>query len=95
MLPGETFDQPMVVGLSATDEKRIIEPHQNGVALMIAGCVDYILTNAGGHHQTSFVYELDQGDAAGDILSIDPTKVPIPPSELLFEINPGLAANAD
>jgi hypothetical protein len=95
LFPSQSFDQPYGFVLSTTDEARLVSPRIDGVAPMIAGCVDYVLANSDEHHQTAFVFELDRSGPDGAVLAIDPKAIPISAAELLLEINPALAPNAD
>jgi len=93
LFPDETYIQPYNFVLDKREEWRLV--HEKGTTVMIAGCVDYLLADGTGHHQTAYVFELDRSGPDGTIVLIDPKSVPIPQNQLLLEINPALTANAD
>jgi hypothetical protein len=94
LFPGQTFEQPFGLVLEPADETRLAAQTEH-TTLMVAGCVDYILADQTEHHQTAFAFELDRRGPNGGVLIIDPKDAPVPAGDLLFELNPGLAPNAD
>lgn len=94
--PGGQDVRLLVLTMTADDVNFIRNPPNRRFAVMISGCIDYITTITGVHHQTPFVYELDKiGTRPTMPLAFDPNVDVILAGQLGLFVHPLLTWNAD
>jgi hypothetical protein len=98
--PGETISENNVLTMTPSEVQRWKAFGSNPdvsliVTAMVAGCVDYVFD--GGHHQTTFVYELDRRIPGNNPFGIIDAKSgqTVQQGDLVLAVNPGLAAKSD